>query len=307
MKHKAEMTALMATAVMLAGTARAQVLAPDGTLRNPGVNRPAAGVANTPAVPAEPGASSAAGGNAQGTSPAPFPAAVATPVPAPVGVKPAPRAVAPARSVGAPAEFGSDEIIVVGGPVSTAPARAGAKTPVKTAPQKTAVAGKPAIGRPAAHSASAKEGPVSADLARFRAEGARQIAACYGAAAKATVAGDVYGAVAYIAPDFLHYNSNGQVTGRQEFINSFQQALRTGIRFTSYRYNILRIIWHDRDAEVWVKEDFKLAGQNTRAQLQGNAGAYSREFWSLTRAGWKMRQSVVANEGHYMNFTVSPR
>ncbi len=99
-----------------------------------------------------------------------------------------------------------------------------------------------------------------------------------------------------MAPDFKYYRHEGGVLNREQFIAQQRGGVATVENITAIS-KIQKIEWRGADAIVWVDGKSQYKQQGAWIKTSG----LSRDFWSKTKKGWKIRQVVEISKNTFVN------
>ncbi len=99
-----------------------------------------------------------------------------------------------------------------------------------------------------------------------------------------------------MAADFKYYRREGGVLNRGQFIAQQRGGVATVENLTTVS-KIQKIEWRGADAIVWVDGSSQYKQQGAWIKSTG----LSRDFWSKTKKGWKIRQVVEVSKNTFIN------
>jgi len=155
---------------------------------------------------------------------------------------------------------------------------------------------------------SAISQPVQAQSAATKAQGRQGIVTAYNKQAQALLNKDVPAFMTTISPDCLDYSLDGSVSNYAQIEVAVHEMLEKPIpqlgvpmRLTRATSKILSISWRGSEAIVMsqttVMGNVSKYGKTANIEIVG----VSRDFWTPTRTGWKMRQSVTTQMTSWLN------
>lgn len=102
---------------------------------------------------------------------------------------------------------------------------------------------------------------------------------------------DVKGATAYFTPDYVSINKKGEKQNLEEFRSHYDNVLnRFNIKLTSNKATIKNISITSNGIDVAI-------GQHTEGTMIGGnkivIDQSSKDFWTKTAQGWRLRQSRI--------------
>ncbi|PQV64143.1 hypothetical protein B1R32_107169 [Abditibacterium utsteinense] len=148
--------------------------------------------------------------------------------------------------------------------------------------------------------------PARAAESSSQKSGRAALVAIYQKTDQAMVKKDVAAMTFHLAPDYQSFMRTGQVLNRAQSVAMVQQLVTgsaSGVKlnYTKCSTRILSLTWRGKDAVIMAETTaVGKAGKGGRTARMEQVSV-TRDYWTPTAQGWKIRQSAESKSSVWMN------